>query len=186
MYDSRQTQRTKLYFLEGNPCVRDGLVWPGPPSSREGITVSILMSHNSALGLRRTPLHVLVRRYAPACKAQGIQIHRFGLGEVPAGLMLEAAPEVYAAGPEACFAQMAREALRWVRDGSRSPMETVMSHLLYLPEEHGGLAFAVPQLNYEVKLDAVAAAVGGTAACSIDAARKEEKKYSCMSGVVHK
>ncbi len=185
------------------------------------------------LGLQRAPLHVLVRRYAPVCKARGIQVHRFGLGEVPAGLLLEVDEGVYAAGPELCFVQMAREvsflgavvlgcelcgryahfsqmvsgyyerptltsvekiadaldaieglyglskareALRWIRDGARSPMETVMSCLLHLPKEHGGLAFAAPQLNYEVKLDAVAAAVAGTATCSIDAAHPEKRQ----------
>lgn len=64
----------------------------------------------------------------------------------------------------------AREALRWVRDGARSPMETVLSCELFLPGRHKGLAFARPELNYEVQLDDVSSAITGTRSCVIDVA----------------
>ena len=64
----------------------------------------------------------------------------------------------------------AREALRWVRDGARSPMETVLSSELFLPGRHSGLAFERPELNYTVQLDEVASAITGTTSCSIDIA----------------
>ena len=64
----------------------------------------------------------------------------------------------------------AREALRWVCDGARSPMETVLTAELFLPGRHQGLAFARPELNYEVPLDDAAAAVTGTRSCAIDIA----------------
>ena len=64
----------------------------------------------------------------------------------------------------------AREALRWVCDGARSPMETVLTGELFLPGRHQGLAFARPELNYVVPLDDAAAAVTGTRSCSIDIA----------------
>lgn len=64
----------------------------------------------------------------------------------------------------------AREALRWVRDGARSPMETVLAGELFLPGRHKGLAFARPELNYEVPLDEAASAITGTKTCKIDVA----------------
>ena len=64
----------------------------------------------------------------------------------------------------------AREALRWVRDGSRSPMETVTACELFLPGRLQGMAFELPELNYEVPLDEVASAITGTRSCSIDIA----------------
>lgn len=64
----------------------------------------------------------------------------------------------------------AREALRWVCDGARSPMETVLAAELFLPGRHKGLGFARPELNYEVSLDEAAAALTGTRSCSIDIA----------------
>ena len=64
----------------------------------------------------------------------------------------------------------AREALQWVRDGARSPMETVLSGELFLPARHKGLAFARPELNYEVPLDEAASAITGTKTCRIDVA----------------
>lgn len=64
----------------------------------------------------------------------------------------------------------AREALAWVRDGSRSPMETVTSCVLFLPARHRGLGFARPELNARVRLDAAAAAITGTRCCYVDAA----------------
>ena len=64
----------------------------------------------------------------------------------------------------------AREALRWVRDGARSPMETVLAGELFLPGRHKGLAFVRPELNYEVSLDEAASAITGTKTCRIDVA----------------
>ena len=178
-------------------------------------------------GIRRSPVHVLVSRHSRTLQCADARTHWFGLHAMPGGLMLELSPGVYAAGPELCFIQMARqfslvgsvvlgcelcgsyshfsemisgyyerppltsvekiaaavealpglygitharEALRWVCDGARSPMETVLAAELLLPGSLGGLAFARPELNYEVALDDVAAAVTGTRCCSIDVA----------------
>ena len=178
-------------------------------------------------GIRRSPVHVLVCKGARGIEAVGVRTHWFGLPVMPGGLLVELAPEVYAAGPELCFAQMARqasvvgavalgdelcgryshfsemisgyferppltsveqiaaalealaglyglhharEAARWIRDGARSPMETVLSSELLLPARHQGLAFARPELNYEVALDAAASSITGTRSCSIDVA----------------
>lgn len=63
----------------------------------------------------------------------------------------------------------ARAALEWVRDGSRSPMETVVSCELYLPAREHGLAFQRPELNHRVDLDAEASAITGTCSCYVDA-----------------
>ena len=63
----------------------------------------------------------------------------------------------------------ARYALQWVRDGSRSPMETVASCDLFLPGHEGGLAFAPPTLNCRVGLDDEAFAITGTRSCYVDA-----------------
>lgn len=179
------------------------------------------------LGVRRAPAHVLVGKDASRIKAHDVRTHWFGLPAMPVGLLRELSPGVYAAGPELCFVQMARqsslvgavalgfelcgcyahfsemvsgyyerppltsvekigkavealtglyglcharEAIRWVRDGARSPMETVLAGELFLPRRHHGLAFARPELNYEVPLDDAAAAITGTRSCSIDVA----------------
>ena len=179
------------------------------------------------LGVRRSPVHVLVAHEAVRLKASGTTSHIFGLDAMPAGLLLELAQGVYSAGPELCFVQMARmtslvgavvlgfelcgryshfsemvsgyyerppltstarieeaiesldglyglgkarEALRWVRDGARSPMETVLACELCLPGRYQGLAFARPELNYEVPLDNAASAITGTRTCAIDIA----------------
>lgn len=81
-----------------------------------------------------------------------------GIGEA-----LDALPGLYGIS-------RAREALRWVCDGARSPMETVLAAELSLPGRHKGLAFARPELNYEVPLDDTAAAIAGTRSCAIDIA----------------
>lgn len=47
-------------------------------------------------------------------------------------------------------ARSAHEALRWVLDGLRSPMETVLYIMLCVPQQWGGLAFARPYANYEL------------------------------------
>ena len=178
-------------------------------------------------GLRRSPVHVLVSKGMRTVNLPNVQTHRFGLEVIPGGLLLELAPDVYVAGPELCFIQMAREtslvgavvlgyelcgryshfsefvsgyyerpplttvkkieaaidmlsglyglchareAIRWVQDGSRSPMETVVSGEFALPGRHRGLAFSRPELNYEVPLDEAASRVTGTSSCSIDLA----------------
>ena len=63
----------------------------------------------------------------------------------------------------------AREALRWVRDGSRSPMETDVSCVLFLPGRHRGFGFGQPELNHCVELDEEASAITGTRRCYVDA-----------------
>ena len=65
---------------------------------------------------------------------------------------------------------MARQALKWVREGARSPMETIVSCMLFLPPSEGGYGFAQPTLNYEVPLDARARAITQTSTCYVDAA----------------
>lgn len=181
-------------------------------------------------GIRRSPVSVLVCGRAPQIKLPGVRTRWFGPDTIPGGLLLGLAPDVYAAGPELCFIQMAREtslvgavalgcelcggyshfselvsgyyerppltsteriaaavgelaglyglshareALRWVCDGSRSPMETVLAGELFLPARHQGLGFARPELNFEVPLDRVASAITGTSSCYIDVAWPE-------------
>ena len=180
----------------------------------------------SEFGVTQRPVEVLTCTGAHASEARGVRARRFGLPEIPSGLVLELAPGVYSAGPELCFVQMARdlplvdavalgcelcgsyshfsgrasgfyerppltsveqieraieelnglyglgrarEAIRWVRDGSRSPMETVVSSVLFLPRRHRGFAFARPELNYCVELDEEASAITGTRRCYVDA-----------------
>lgn len=72
-------------------------------------------------------------------------------------------------------ARRAREALRWVRDGSASPMETVIACMLYLPCSMGGFGLAAPELNCEVGLSDEEAAITGTKYCMIDAGYRVQK-----------
>lgn len=179
------------------------------------------------LGIRRSPLHVLLGKGGRAPRVDGVRCHWLGREVMPGGLLLELAPDVYSAGPELCFIQMcactslvgsvmlgselcgryshfsemisgyyerppltcvarineaiaalmgmyglshAREAVRWVCDGSRSPMESVSVAELHLPARYGGLAFIRPELNHEVRLDAAASAIAGTQSCFVDVA----------------
>lgn len=69
----------------------------------------------------------------------------------------------------------ARAALKLVRDGSRSPMETVASCMLFMPDSVGGCGFVKPKLNAVVRLDDVARRVTGTKTCSIDLSWRDEK-----------
>lgn len=69
----------------------------------------------------------------------------------------------------------AREALGYVREGSRSPMETVVSCQLALPAAVGGYGFKPPTLNHRVDLDPDAARLAGTSCCYIDIAWPETK-----------
>lgn len=62
----------------------------------------------------------------------------------------------------------ARNALRWVRNGSASPMETVVACMLNLPTTLGGFGFEAPVLNYKVSCDAAARKITGTKDCKVD------------------
>ncbi|MDO4538030.1 MAG: hypothetical protein Q4B54_07695, partial [Coriobacteriales bacterium] len=62
----------------------------------------------------------------------------------------------------------ARSALQWVRDGSRSPMETVVSCMLFLPGYMGGWGRATPALNHVVKLDKAASRITRTKTAKVD------------------
>ncbi len=46
----------------------------------------------------------------------------------------------------------ARQALRYVAEGSASPMETILTILLTLPYRFGGYGFSMPCLNYPIYL----------------------------------
>lgn len=67
-------------------------------------------------------------------------------------------------------AASAREALAWARDGSRSPMETVVSCEFFLPPSLGGFGFVSPALNHGVALDAAASQMTRTSYCYVDVA----------------
>lgn len=223
------SHNTALELLRGVP----------PQVRRWEVAGELLMEDNSTdlralrgmgardFGVQQQPLNVLVARGAPASKSQGLRTRWFGLGSIPAGLMLRMSPDVYVAGPELCFVQMAqltslvgavvlgcelcggyshfprlisgfyerppltsveklrdalesleglyglgraRAALEWVRNASRSPMETVVSCEFHLPGREHGLAFQKPELNHRVPLDDEAAAITGTRSCYVDAA----------------
>jgi len=62
----------------------------------------------------------------------------------------------------------AREALRWVRDGSASPMETVVSCMLHLPTAIGGFGLVAPELNVEQELDDAAQRIAKKQVCRVD------------------
>lgn len=68
---------------------------------------------------------------------------------------------------------VARKALKWVRDGSASPMETVVSCMLHLPTHMGGFGLVAPSLNYKIPNDDVARKLMGTKDCRIDNAYVE-------------
>lgn len=72
--------------------------------------------------------------------------------------------------------EKAETALRWVRDGARSPMETVLSCCLSLPTQIGGLGFEPPELNYAVALDSTASRRAGRSTCYVDLAWPSAKK----------
>lgn len=52
--------------------------------------------------------------------------------------------------------KLARKAIRYVRDGCRSPMETAFVMILTLPRREGGLGIREIETDYEVKVTAVA------------------------------
>ena len=64
----------------------------------------------------------------------------------------------------------ARKALGWIRDGSASPMETVIAAMLVLPTKLGGFGLVAPELNYEVELDLSEARIAGVKLPRIDTA----------------
>lgn len=70
----------------------------------------------------------------------------------------------------------AAEALDLVLDGSRSPMETVLTCALTFPGELGGCAFEAPAMNHEVMLDGRASALAGLSRCSLDLAWPEQMR----------
>ena len=179
----------------------------------------------TSLGIRQLPVHHLVPSTKHQPQGGKARQHRCRLDAIPAGLVREIEPNVYAAGPELCFIQMAqvtsllgavvlghelcgsyshfaqmvsgfyerppltsverisqaieqldgmygtnraRKALQWVRDGSESPMETVVSCMLNLPTDMGGFGLVAPELNYEVKLDEVGRQITGTRTVRVD------------------
>lgn len=69
----------------------------------------------------------------------------------------------------------ARRALALVLEGSRSPMETALACELSFPVAMGGCGFDRPQLNYEVKLDDVAARILGQRHCYPDIAWTDQQ-----------
>ena len=79
----------------------------------------------------------------------------------------------------------ARRLLPLILDGSASPMETVTSNILFLPEQLGGNSLVMPILNCEVELDDVARKIAGTRTCVIDGAWKELHKGFEYNGSDH-
>jgi len=47
--------------------------------------------------------------------------------------------------------QQALRALRYIVDGSASPMETILVILLMLPFNHGGYGFSPPEMNFKIR-----------------------------------
>lgn len=64
----------------------------------------------------------------------------------------------------------ARTALRWIRDGSASPMETVVSCMLHLPCSLGGFGLMPPELNCKETLDEAARHISCKKTCRVDTA----------------
>lgn len=67
-------------------------------------------------------------------------------------------------------------ALDLVLDGSRSPMETVLTCALTFPNELGGCGFEAPVMNHEVVLDGRASALAGLSRCCLDLAWPEQMR----------
>jgi len=61
----------------------------------------------------------------------------------------------------------ARKALRYITDGSASPMETVLTMLLTLPYRLGGYGFPMPSLNYPLFIETNSRSIS------------QKKKYVC-------
>lgn len=62
----------------------------------------------------------------------------------------------------------AARALRYVRDGSASPMETVLVMLLCLPNKLGGYGIPWPELNYRVNVPSAARRLADRVYCLCD------------------
>ncbi len=58
-------------------------------------------------------------------------------------------------------AHAARRALRYIADGSASPLETKLALLLGLPMLYGGYGLGIPHMNYEVETNPAALAISG-------------------------
>lgn len=77
--------------------------------------------------------------------------------------------ERYVAGAEGLRgAKRARQALRFLADGSASPMESIVVALLCLPSAFGGYGLALPRLNYEVAMPDEVRAATGRRRCECD------------------
>lgn len=63
--------------------------------------------------------------------------------------------EEYVRQADGCYgAKKARNALRWVVDGARSPMEASLAMLASLPVRYGGYGFRKPCINYRIDASA--------------------------------
>lgn len=79
---------------------------------------------------------------------------------------------------------LARKAMRWIRDGSASPMETVVSCMLHLPCSMGGFGLMPPELNCEETLDRAARLLSGKKTCRVDTAyRYKVNGVKCKDGL---
>ncbi len=58
-------------------------------------------------------------------------------------------------------ANAARKALRYIADGSASPLETKLALLLGLPMSYGGYGLGIPHMNYEVEASSAAFSISG-------------------------
>lgn len=69
----------------------------------------------------------------------------------------------------------ARKALRYVLDGSASPMETVFACMLVLPNDLGGEGLVFPNLNWMVELDTLGKKMTGHGTAQVDIAWPDKK-----------
>lgn len=70
----------------------------------------------------------------------------------------------------------AKQALELVCEASRSPMETLTTCMLSLPNSEGGFGFHAPSLNHRVKLDETASRLAGQSFCFLDIAWPDQKR----------
>ena len=71
--------------------------------------------------------------------------------------------------------KQALQALRFVADGSASPMESVLTMLLCLPTAHGGYGIPLPRLNHLVRMPDEVRKATGRARCFCDLCWPEER-----------
>lgn len=69
----------------------------------------------------------------------------------------------------------ARAALAWVREGSRSPRETILVIVLCIPSDNGGYQLPFPQLNPAISLGSDAARTAGVGVLHPDLCWEEQK-----------